>query len=225
MKMLFACLLLVFSTACRFGSADFEGEVNGHDFEANGTVFSFEDRTDAQGLERDVPILRVVMMYTSVDPSSDLSQMSGDALDRLIHENSQRESLSFSVRDPNQLLLGEALEQERVGGMISGDNVFSALATFRPETLDDNSTYADFIPYGTREVIRFSPTLLEDDQTLSGDVSIDISRREGDVSNARSAMITGDFSAPRVSEALAEKNLRTLRWPAFLSQSFVEESP
>jgi hypothetical protein len=203
-----ACVSVSFVSACTVGDATFVADNVDVAFDPGGTVFSYVDATQSDFSTEADPRVVVAMLWTTFDPQGDLSDLSGDRLDAVVHETHQRDALSLVF--PQQTVVD-------TGADFTTDNGLIASLMFAPERVDASSTYANFRPYGSQQTVTVAltnvrfPNVDDDSGTIDGDVTITIAAvPDVDPGNARTGTLRGAFTAPIQNERSAEKNLALL---------------
>jgi hypothetical protein len=79
--------------------------------------------------------------------------------------------------------------------------------------LTPTSTYAEFVPYGSRRQITVSvseASVLPESTLLAGTLTVDIGRADVDPPEVLTGRLEGTFRAPGIGERIAEQNLSLL---------------
>ena len=206
--------LLALSGGCRFGAASFSGTLADRAFDPGGTVFSYVDARDAALVEDEDedPPVAIVATWLVFDPTSDLADLDGHELDSYAHELRLRDALSLVFARRSDVAIGATFESDVEGGVETGDGGLDARVHLAPERLDGSKTYADFVPFAGRRVVRVAleEVDLELDRYMTGRVSISFQRTDADPGEVREGEVQGTFRAPLVEERLAERNLSLL---------------
>lgn len=209
------CALSALATGCRFGEARFTTTFDDVAFDAGGTVFSYVDAADAGLAVSEDPPVAIAMTWIVFDPSSDLSDVDGASLFGMAHEMSLRDAMAIVFPRQGALDAGESFSITREGDTITAGGDVDFALHLAPERLDESSTYADVIPFGSKRTLDVD---LEDvafgdaDAGVFGSFTLTFDTVEGrDPGNARKGTIEGTFRAPLVAERTAEKNLALLR--------------
>ncbi len=220
------------ATGCRFGSASFTSTLPDRGFEPNGTVFSYVDDHDDALVqdEDDNPQVAVAMTWLVFDAASDLADLDGAALASYAHELRLRDALSLVFTQQSTVQGGESFVSTRIDEVETEDDGFTAFVHLAPERLDATNTYADFVPYASKRVVRVELDEAEftDAKVISGRVSVAFARGAADPGEVKEGTFTGDFRAPLVDERIAERNLSLLKCDDVLGlplSSPVEEGP
>jgi hypothetical protein len=202
------CVLSSLLSACTVGSATFVADTEDVAFDPGGTVFAYVDATRSDFSTEADPRVVVAMLWTTFDPEGDLSDLSGDRLDAVVHETHQRDALSLVF--PQQTKVD-------TGADFTVDNGLVASLQLTPERVDGSSTYADFRPYGSKRTVTVAltnvrfPNVDDDTGVIDGGVTIAFEAVTGtDPGNVRTGTVRGAFSAPIQNERSAEKNLALL---------------
>ncbi len=202
------------ATGCRFGQASFEGTLVDRGFDPTGTVFGYVDSHDDALVqdEDDDPPVAVAMTWLVFDAASDLADLDGAALASYAHELRLRDALSLVWSQQSAVQSGDAFVSTRIGDEETEEEGFTARVHLAPERLDATNTYADFVPYASKRVVRVE--LDEADfanaKVVAGRISVAFARGDADPGDVKEGTVTGTFRAPLVDERRAERNLALL---------------
>jgi hypothetical protein len=214
---LFAVLVVLVALAgagCRFGGASFEGLLADRPFEPTGTVFGYVDAHDEALVVDDTdPPVAIAATWLVFDPTSDLADLDGSELESYAHELRLRDALSLVFAKRSDVGLGAAFTSTVEAGAETGDGALRARVHLAPERLDASKTYADFVPFAGRRVVRVEIDEADFDnlRSIAGRLSVSYVRADGDPEDVKEGSVSGEFRAPLVDERIAERNLSLLQ--------------
>jgi hypothetical protein len=206
---LVACV--VASTGCRYGQASFTSTVPGRAFEPDGTVFAYLDEHDSALVEDKDPRVVVVATWIIFDPTGDLNDLEGSALEEMRHELTLRDAFALVFDSQKGVDAGKNFKSTLVGDAASAGKLSPRLH-FAPERLTSSSTYGDVKPLASKRAVSVGVERAFDDQQtgVSGTMTVKLSATSDDPGDTKEGEITGTFTAPLVSERVAEQNLALL---------------
>lgn len=208
-----AGLMLALTTfGCRFGEANFQGEVENTQFDPSGTVFAYIDAFDDNFVETTNPRVVVFMSWLTFDPERDLRDRSGTELENLRHELGLRDAMSLVFKEPDAMSVNADFTSNTVAGVLSDEGTMEARVHFAPERLRADSDFADVVPWGQQRSVsvELSDVDLEAGGVVAGTLRIRVERTDDDPSDASIGEFEGSFVAPLVEERVAEQNLAVL---------------
>lgn len=208
-------LLLSGLSACggSFGNLAVDGDIDGYGLSLQ-TAFAWFDQTQAASAdgrvvyeERGLADLHVVLSGAAFEPNQDLRFLSQSEAERIVREAVQNGSVRLTVKDYKNLTTGTALTLPEP--TTSGAPGWNLTYQFAPLELDADARFPEAPPvYGSNT--QWSLTLNEIDPEVGGNITGTLqgtfARGETDPSDARIGTIMVDFTAPVLSERLAECN-------------------
>jgi hypothetical protein len=206
-------LLSVGLTGCRTGDASFSSTLEGRAFEPGGTVFSYLDAHDENLLEDDDPRVVVAMTWVIFDPTSDLNDLEGSALEDMKHELVLRDAVSLVFDAQKDVDAGSEFQATLAGNDVTDADGVTPRLHFAPERLSADSTYAELAPIASKRTVKIAITAAsfgEDVPVLEGTMSVKIEATDADPGDALEGTLEGTFIAPLVTEPTAEQNLALL---------------